>query len=323
VAIGTPVGLGTNSLFNTGSTVVITLGVAVSAGDFVIVGAGGSANGVITGVTDSKGNTYAVDKTDATLRGNGIASSKIGTALAVSDTITVTFTTSASSRRHAWAASVSGLDTTTWLDKINAASGTTGAWNGGASGTLTQADEIVFANGFHATTGTSTPATNYTELYDFGDAGSTLSSVYRIVAATTSETPGGTWSASGSQWDAVTATYKGAAAGGGSPQSVAPSSLSSASSFGTVTAVPGGISTSPASLASASSFGTTTALPGGVNVPVNGLASAASFGSPGEATGPVSVPVTGLGSAGAFGTIGSPAAPTEHFDPAIHGGKHR
>jgi hypothetical protein len=210
---GTPVGLGTNSVFNTGNTVVITLGTAVIVGDFVIVGAGGSANGVVTGVTDSKGNTYAVDKTDATLRGNGLASSKIATALAIGDTITVTFTTSASSRRHAWALSDSNLDPATWLDKTNAASGTTAAWNGGATGALAQADEIVVANGFLATTGTTTPATNYTELYDFGDAGSTISGVYRIVAATTSETPGGTWSVSGSQWDAVTASYKGAGGG--------------------------------------------------------------------------------------------------------------
>jgi hypothetical protein len=210
-APGTPVGIGSNSASSVGNTLAITVGTAVAVGEHVVGGCGASASGVPTGVTDSRGNTYQLDRTDATLRANGMFSSKITTALQVGDTITITYTTSASGVRLAWAARSPGLDQVTWVDKTNAASGTAAAWNGGATGVLTQADEIVYGSGYHATTGTSTPATNYTELYDFVLT-HVMSAVYRIVAATTSETPGGTWSSSGSQSDAVGVAYRAAGA---------------------------------------------------------------------------------------------------------------
>lgn len=210
-APGTPVALGSNSISNTGNTLVITTVAAAALGDIVVGGCGASASGIPTGVVDSRGNTYQIDKTDATLRANGMFSARVTTALQTGDTITITFTTSASGVRLGWVADCPGLATTLWADKVNAASGTAAAWNGGATGTLTQADEIVWANGYHATASTSSPATNYTELYDFALTHN-ISAVYRIVAATTSETPGGTWSSSGSQSDAVAVSYKAASA---------------------------------------------------------------------------------------------------------------
>src|SRR4051794_40782060 len=110
MAIGTPVGLGTNSVLSAGITVVITVGTAVAAGDTVIVGGGAAvAAGALASVADSRGNTYTVNVSAAVLKGHGVASSVIATGLQVGDTITLTFTTSGSTVRGGWAASVSGL----------------------------------------------------------------------------------------------------------------------------------------------------------------------------------------------------------------------
>lgn len=203
-------GLGTNDVSNTGTTLVITVGAAVPKGQIVWAGGGASASGALASIADSRGNTWAVDKASAAVRGCGIGSSLINTAaLQIGDTITLTFTTSANGNRHGWASTATGNAASAALDKTNTGSNaSTAAWNGGATGTLSQADEIVWGTGWRAATGTSTPGGTFTELYDFSATGSTLTAVYLIVAATTTQTPSGTWSGSGNNWEAECASYK-------------------------------------------------------------------------------------------------------------------
>lgn len=128
--------------------------------------------------------------------------------------------------------------------------------------------------------------------------------------------------------------------GGGSPQTVAVSGRSSVSTFGGVTAAPGGVAvavagrtsvstfgttaaapgpvtTAPAGRTSVSTFGAITVAPGGVSTAVAGRTSTSSFGVIVPAAGGVSVPVSGRTSISSFGTV-VPAAGNVNTGTAGH-----
>lgn len=210
MAIGTPVALGNSSALANVSTGVITLTAAVATGNLIVVAAHASVTTAISTVTDSKGNTYVVDNTSGTTRRAAIASAQCTIALAINDTITVTYASASSATRTQIAFSVSGLATSSALDKAPTAStGTVAAWGGGLTGTLTQADEIIFGVVTRGGSTTSTPGGSFTEVEDTNVNSLTCGTVYQIVSATTSLNPGGTFAASGTAWDSVTASYKG------------------------------------------------------------------------------------------------------------------
>jgi hypothetical protein len=336
MAIGTPAILKDNGpIATSGQTTISITSVTIPANTLVEVlvhctNLNSTAVLAPTAVADNAGTPNSYTKDDAANHGTTNAVNETLWSFYDSSggtrTITVTLASSCN-YTHAVVTGISGADSSTPLDTVGGGdAGTTTAVSIVSTANVAQADEasLVGLAWATATALSVWPPTNYTSLFNttngtrtHGHAGAYHTPLTSGAAETASATMG-----SNTQWAGVMGAYMGAAAGGGG-QTVTMTGLGTASSVGTATAVPGAVTATMTGLASASSFGTTTALPGGVNVPVNGLASAASFGSPGEATGPVSVPVTGLGSAGAFGTIGSPAAPTEHFDPAIHGGKHR
>lgn len=86
-----------------------------------------------------------------------------------------------------------------------------------ASLSTTNATDALVAGGWQDLVLTSdTPGASYTEIHDFQDAGngSTVTSEYRIVAATSSYTGSGTWLASGTS-TTIMGAYKAASAGGG------------------------------------------------------------------------------------------------------------
>lgn len=97
----------------------ITVTAATAVDNLIVVGhAAGGSSVIMSGVTDSRGNTYTVQVskptdtgTAGTNPGSSIASAVCTTALQVNDTITVTL--AGTGFVGCWAAEYSGIDTTT------------------------------------------------------------------------------------------------------------------------------------------------------------------------------------------------------------------
>lgn len=131
-----------------------------------------------------------------------------------------TWTIGASFKSAGCASEWSGIDTSAPFDKTNvngASSGTAGTT--GLSGTLVQADELVVAAFFNNTNATWSAHDNgLTEILEASSTGgggatrNTTSLATKIATATTSVNYGATLSAT-NEWDAIVATFKGAAAG--------------------------------------------------------------------------------------------------------------
>lgn len=204
------------------TTLVLTIPAAttVSVGNHLIGSANGSA-GVVTGVVDSKGNTWQVDKTEAataTADRASLFSSKITVALTTGDTITITF--GASSHRAASIQEWSGLATSSWFDKAASAGALAGtAADSTATATLAQAAELVYGIVAHTSTVTSfTPEVLAPTWTQRTTAASTVTvrtvrPMSRIVAATTAVSAKATWTTA-RDWSAIVGTYKEAAAAG-------------------------------------------------------------------------------------------------------------
>lgn len=336
MGIAAPTQLATINSNTSAQTAWTTASITFPAGTLAVMEISTSGSAVNAGFTVADGGGTGTAWTVVSEANNNGGAAGVHSAIAYHYYASATTTTVKASfpscnMRFGWCGYTSGTDT--------APGDAVGAANPGAATSITVTTstnlavdgEIGFVGVSLQSNGAGNPTTwptsGFTSLFNptDGTRGRAAAFEYQILTTGSGATlsSGSIPYTTSSVAAASIATFQPAASGGGSPQTVTMTGLGTASDTGSVTAVPGAVTATMTGLASASSFGTTTALPGGVNVPVNGLASAASFGSPGEATGPVSVPVTGLGSAGAFGTIGSPAAPTEHFDPAIHGGKHR
>lgn len=224
MAIGTPTSIGTKSDRTAGTDCVIT-GVTASSG-MILVAAGCGTNGLTATVFDSVGNTYAVDVTSNGGAGGAavfiIASAQVTTPLSAG-TITVRWSSSVAAgsgnNKSAAAANVTGLATSTPLDKSSTGNSGTATWDSGATAATTQADELVWGGGFAnaSTDGASTPTAPNTELQDFntgsGD-GFTLTTVYQILAATGTPKANGAFTGTGSTITvSAVATYKGAGGG--------------------------------------------------------------------------------------------------------------
>lgn len=219
---GAEVGSGGNDAG--GTSVNITTTANIPAGSLIVVfagnEAGGASNVLVSSISDGHSNTYASAKDNG--EGNGPSNGAIwysvtGNAVPSSSTITVT-----------WAASTSSLEAsvcyftptgTVTLDKVGAgSSGTSTAGTTGATGTLTQADEVVVAL-IHADggagptiSGTTGTFTNLTARRSGSTSVSTaLFPAYQIVSATTSLTYSGTLSAS-VNWTGTIVSFKEAGA---------------------------------------------------------------------------------------------------------------
>jgi hypothetical protein len=207
------------------TTLVLTIsGVTTTVGNHVIVTCVFSGTG-FSSVTDSKGNTWQVDVSQppftAGNSGAGIASSKLGTALVNGDTITLTF--GSSSRAAAWVDEYSGLDATTWLDKVASVSDggvAAAASDSGATATTTVADELLIGASAVSSAFTAFAMESLSPAWVLdGSAASTgtvrtIENAHRIVTATGAYSAKATWTTS-RNWSAAIATYKMASGGGG------------------------------------------------------------------------------------------------------------
>lgn len=215
----------THGSTSAGSSDTIAVGAAVPVDDHLIIaGAAGGAK-LISSVSDTKGNTYQVDASGTNGTGNGltIVSAHITTALTTSDTITITWSGSNATRSVA-IEQYTGLDTTSWLDKVGAAAGATStAPLSGTTATTAQANELLFGafemGGnltrpvFSAGTGNGTFTKRSQATSNNGtNTGRDVATEDQVVAAT------GTYFADGSlsisdPWIALLCTYKIAAGG--------------------------------------------------------------------------------------------------------------
>lgn len=181
----------------------------VSQGSFVVLRCGTvNAGRTMTGVVDSKGNTYTLDVNDSTTVAF-IASGYISTALVNGDTITVTIDVAATFMGDA--VEYTGIVSSGALDQTKTNSnGVSTSWTTTATAPTTQADELCVAMARHGADIRSTPEGTWTEESDFRAAttGRSMVTQYKIVSATGAYSGDGTWdSATGST--ASIATYRG------------------------------------------------------------------------------------------------------------------
>jgi hypothetical protein len=198
------------------TTLVLTLGaVTTTVGNHLVL-VMASRSGVITSLVDSKNNTWQSDHASA---GTGamqeIRSCKLTSALVAADTITITVSGSATGI-SAVVAEYSGLETSSWLDKQVGATFTTGtSADSGATGTTSQADELLVGMVGHQSSITAfTPEVLSPVWNQLSTAASTGSiqqvhPLYRIVSATGAYSTKATWSTS-RIYGAAIATYKAA-----------------------------------------------------------------------------------------------------------------
>jgi hypothetical protein len=195
--------VGKNNASGSSTAIVVNVTTAPGAGHFLCARIQGTT--AISSVTDSKGNTWSVDKaaTASPLAALASTMQNVGT-LTTSDTITVTYTT-ASNPRSVIVDEFSAVATSP-LDQVATATGTTTNRTGGTTPTTTQADELII--GCFATGSAETSFTHGTGYSDFTTkfAGS-VSGEYQIVAATGAYNPTATGGVSATS-HGVTATYK-------------------------------------------------------------------------------------------------------------------
>lgn len=154
VGVTTATKFSSNSTNNTGlsnlATTSLGAGVTIAAGQFVIIGGGyilPSASATVT-CSDSKGNTYQLDRVDdRTTVGSSahsfILSSKLTTPLVAGDIVTVHFSTPVN---YPCATSYyyGGLKATTWVDQVGGATGSSTAPAASAI-TTTANSEMLFS----------------------------------------------------------------------------------------------------------------------------------------------------------------------------------
>lgn len=173
-----------------------------------------SASITVTGVTDSKGNTWTVDETPGSTNANiTLVRAALTAALTTGDTISIALSAT-SGNVCAQLLEFSGLAAAP-LDQHTNANSLTLSVTVGPTGATTKASEIVVtavARGGTAGATVWTPPSGYTEVpTGLGGAGDDLvDSAYKILTTTGTQTA--TWSATagGANQPAVIATYKAA-----------------------------------------------------------------------------------------------------------------
>jgi hypothetical protein len=214
MAIGTPTSLGTAIAGTTAaSSKVFTTNAAIVAGDLVVVAIGWYSSGgfTVSGVVDS-GSTNSYVSAVSVSSGGGIPSGvalyyvKNATALASGGTITVTWSGSVASQ-SIMAYRVTGIDTVSPLDKTSTAASASGGDLSVATGTLGQANEIIFGAAGGYNVGTYTESSGFTSLAQNSPSGNLLALAYDIVSSTSSVTYAPT-GLPNSRSEAVVASFK-------------------------------------------------------------------------------------------------------------------
>jgi hypothetical protein len=210
----------------TGTSLSLTLAAGTTAANCLAVAAGSfaSTTRTVSGITlgGSAGN-FALAK-GQTQTGSEDVRCEIWTdqnCAGGQTAVAITYSGSATVNAG-WAEEWSGILTSAAVDKTNGGGATTTSWSSGATGTLTQASEVVLGAVFCFTGSTLTitpPGSPWTNLGQQGaSSGGGLQAGYQIVTATTSLTYNGTQNGVSVEVNAaVIVTLKAAAAGAVSP----------------------------------------------------------------------------------------------------------
>lgn len=220
MSIGTPTSLGSNSSqSSTNSTITITTSAAITAGNLAVAFFSfGSGGPTVSSVSDGT-NTYTLAVRQKSASGN--FTDEIWykeNASAVSSGATITATLSASTTGGfgfaAYAAQVSGIATSSSLDKT-ASSNTNSTSPSVSTGTLSQSSEIVFASSSVNAGGNTcayTEASGFTNLFKlYSQSQEDCAVAYQIVSSTSSVTYNPSWSNSGGNgMETMVASFKAA-----------------------------------------------------------------------------------------------------------------
>lgn len=174
--------------------IVLTVGAAGhAAGSLLVVAASARSAGVVTGVTDSRSNTYTVDKTAGSgNNGVSICSSRLATGLQPGDTITVTYSVTGQLMLAA-VAEFAGISASP-VDRNSSNIGTSStSLSAGTTATTTQTTELAVAAFVTAGVATapaadgSTAGTGFTKLNDIayyaGGIGTRLIWEYQLLSS--------------------------------------------------------------------------------------------------------------------------------------------
>ena len=173
------------------STVVITTGAVANSGERIIVEVGyftGAAT-TVTGVTDSAGNTYAVDLQNISSNiAVAICSAHVTSQLASSGTITVSFSAAEPNWIAAHAQAYTGVATASAVDTTDPQAFTEADWATAATASSTADAVIVGCAAMRdGNVRTHTPGTNMTTATAKTQSGNiNFASVYRILTSAAS-----------------------------------------------------------------------------------------------------------------------------------------
>ena len=180
-----PARIGTANSAISGATLGLTAGVAVPAGNTIIIAAAIDSTGSgAASVIDSRGNTYSTDA--SVTNSNGIRtlvfSARVTTALLANDAITLTFTET-STARAASAFFVPGLWSGTRKDVSITGSGYGASLSSGSVTTNLANEFLVGAMGIDSTSDSVTATSSFTALSPDGIGGARIIPEYRIVSS--------------------------------------------------------------------------------------------------------------------------------------------
>lgn len=206
MAISTPVVIATADVSATSNQVAAVSTVQADAGDAIIVFASASVVQVLSSFVGGAGNTYAIRNTITTNRSSAICDciNAVNT-IPVGTTFTATFGTSVSGVRKLTIIKIPGGLGAAEGGLTN--SGTTSNWTGGTTGTLAAGEHLVVGMSARGAAATNTPAAGYTEITDVNANSFSTVTEYQIFTGTTAHNPGGTWSAAGTGWSAISQSY--------------------------------------------------------------------------------------------------------------------
>lgn len=198
------------------ATPLTTAGIATTSTNLLVAGISfdsGTLN-TITGVTDSKGNTWskAIELDAAALLSLWYSPNITGGS---GHTLTIAYNDAVGSAISCVLQEFSGIATASPLDRTISAQGTSTAPSSGATATTTQADELVIGLvGWAGATSTASLGAGYTNLGQVALANASTAVESKVVAATGAQTAAMALAAS-RDWAAICATFKAAAGGGG------------------------------------------------------------------------------------------------------------
>lgn len=211
-----------------GSSQAVTLSATCGAGNLIVLLFGTRTAATLNSITDSRGNTWSIDRAPTTTNAVWIVSTvQNGGALQSGDTITLTFSATPGNTRMAVVEEFSGNETASYVDQsagTTTASGT--SHPSGTTGTTAQADEVAVVawtgNG-NVFAGSLNNSYQQFTTFVIDNAGApadtfakTLSLGYKILSGTGTQDCTATFGATTSSEGAIV-TYKAAAAGGTPP----------------------------------------------------------------------------------------------------------